>query len=189
MRVNGTLTGGPAYDARGTEGFRMHRTLYGASVLLLGAVCGVLAVTWTWQFAFAAGLCFMLGVLIERGILSRARILGWLPFEVQWKASTGTPTPPPPLGILDWELAFNKEGKRMGRALGEVSKGMQDMGKVMTTYGPRFEAAKEESAEHRVRLSREFARKVRPHAGRMERAEVNAGSAIREFSDNFLKRI
>lgn len=167
----------------------MHKGLYAAGVLLLGAVFGVLAVTWTWQFAFAAGLSFLLGFLIERGVLSRSRITASLPFEVQWKSRVQTTKAPPPLGVLDWELAFNTEGKRMARALGNVTQGMQAMSKVMSVYGPRFEAAKEESAEHRVRLSRDFARKVRPHVGRMDRAEAEAGSAIRGFRDSFLKRV
>jgi hypothetical protein len=159
-------------------------------LLLLGAVFGYLAAALTWLFVIATGICFLLGFTIERGVLTRKRISDALPFEVRWRVrEPKNVSVAAPLGVLDWELAFERYGQGIRRSLEEVARRMTAVTAVMQAYTPRFEAAKEAPTKTKVDLSREFAKKVRPHAKGMEQAERDARRAIEGFSENYLKRI
>jgi hypothetical protein len=167
----------------------MDRRLYALGLLLLGAVFGVLAATLMWPFVIGAVVCFVFGFLIERGILTWNRLDAALPFEVRRRQRGEEPRTVPPLGILDWELAFEREGKAIQRTLEEVTRSLTAISALMQTYGPRFETTREAPVQARIRISQEFAREARPHARRMERAERGFRKAIESFSDNYLRRI
>lgn len=156
---------------------------------------------WIWGLwlvvVVAAGMLVLRGVLaISSGALGIAgRPLGWvanrLPFEFRSPLvrRASLPKTEPPLGILDFELAFEQEGKRMRKAFEGVSKEVAAVGDEMTRYTPRFATANELSAREKVALSRNFAGNVRPHANRMRKAEVKVHASTDRFSENYLNRL
>lgn len=168
----------------------MQRHWYALGWALLAAVFGVLAAVNTVAFALGAVACFAVGLGVERGVLSGRRLAAALPFEVHWKERKPRGEKVPrPLGILDWEVAFEEQGRRMRRAFERVKGEMEAITGAMTEYAPRFDQAQDMPARQKVDLSRAFAKRVRPHAKRMESAEAEAGAAIAGFSDNYLKRM
>jgi hypothetical protein len=168
----------------------MHRHWYAIGFALLGAVFGVLAATVMWLFFMAALACFAIGFGVERGTISRARFAAALPFEVSMKPRTiAAPRAAPPLGILDFELAFEQEGGNLRRGMERVSNEVQAVGSLMERYTPRFGSASELTAKEKVALSREFAGRLRPHAKRMAMAEGEVKRSTDRFIENYLKRI
>jgi hypothetical protein len=175
-----------------------------------GILLGILLTAWIpkasdapWVWALWGLVVLAAGVLTLRGVFAigtgafaaAVEPMTWvanrLPFEVRSPFVRREPLPriEPPLGILDFELAFEQEGERMKKAFAETAREVGAVGEQMIRYTPRFAAATDLSAKERVALSRDFAGKVRPHANRMRKAEVKVRASTDRFSQNYLNRL
>jgi hypothetical protein len=92
------------------------------------------------------------------------------------------------LGFLDYEQFAQHAMKRSTARLDALTKDQKAVGDLTTRYTPRFQAASTASTDARVNLSKEYARRLYPHARRMERHEKEFRASTDAMATNWLER-
>lgn len=114
-----------------------------------------------------------------------------LPFEVHAPLvrKAALPLREPPRGMLDFERAAMDGMKQISRTLEGLSNDMADVNEVTKAYTPRFASLRTASVERKIKIAREYARKLDKFTGRMEARQAALRTQIDSMSTNFLLRI